>query len=113
MKINTEQIGHGISLTTIPAKQYKTNLVSIYFKRPLRKEEVTKNSLIPYVLRSGSQKLNTQSLMVKALQKLYGSSIGVGVSKVGERQILSFKLAFTNEKYLEEKISEAAVNVLF
>ena len=112
MKIHTEQIGKGINLTVIPAEQYKTNLVSIYFKRPLRKEEVTKNSLIPYVLRSGSKKLNTQSLMVKELQKLYGSSIGVGVSKVGEQQILSFKLAFTNEKYLEEKISAQAINVL-
>lgn len=113
MKIHTEEIGKGIHLTAIPSKQYKTNLVSIYLKRPLRKEEVTMNSLIPYMLRSGSKNLPNQSMMVKELQKLYGSSIGVGVSKVGERQILSFKLAFTNEKYLEEPISEAAVQVLF
>lgn len=112
MKIHSEQIGNGINLTTIPSKQYKTNLISIYFKRPLKKEEVTKNSLIPYVLRAGSKNHKTQSIMVKELQKLYGSSIGVGVNKVGERQIINFKLAFTNEKYLEEKIAGKAIGLL-
>ena len=112
MNINSEIIGKGISLITIPAQQYKTNLISIYFKRPLTREEVTKNSLIPYVLRAGSHNYHTQSLMVKELQRLYGSSIGVEVNKVGERQILSFKLAYTNEKYLDEKIAQDAMNIL-
>lgn len=112
MEINSEKVMDGVKLITIPSMQYKTNLVSIYIKRPLLKEEVTRNSLIPYVLRAGSQKYTTQSLMTKALQNLYGSSIGVGVSKVGERQILSFKAAYTDEKYLDEKIAGKAIEIL-
>lgn len=92
--------------------QYKTNLISIYIKRPLDRSEVTKNSLLPYVLRSGSKELKTQSVMVKALQELYGSSFSAGVHKIGEKQILSFKLAYTDEKYLEEKIAGPVIRIL-
>ncbi len=111
MNIDSEIIKKGINLISIPSQQYKTNLISVYIKRPLTREEVTKNSLLPYVLRAGSENFPSQSLMARELQRLYGSSIGVGVSKVGERQVLSFKLAFTNEKYIDEKISKAAINI--
>lgn len=112
MKAHSEDILQGIRLITIPSTQYKTNLISLYIKRPLHRSEVTKNSLIPYLLRAGSKNRNTQSLIVKHLQSLYGSSIGVNVNKVGEKQILSFKLAYTDEKYLDEKIAEQAIRVL-
>lgn len=102
----------GVKVITIPSEQYKTNLISVYIKRPLDRKEVTKNSLIPYVLRSGNQELVTQSLLVKALQELYGSSISVGVSKVGEKQILNFKMAYTSGKYLDEDIAEPAIRIL-
>ncbi len=112
MKINTLQIADGIKIIHIPSTQYKTNLVSVYIKRPLRRDEVTKNSLLPYVLRSGSAQLDTQAKIVNALQLLYGASLSVGVSKAGEKQILSFKLAVTDEKYLGECISEQALDIL-
>lgn len=112
MKTTTEEILNGVNIITIPATQYKTNLISLYIKRPLSKSEATMNSLIPYVLRAGSRNLPTQSAIVKELQALYGSSIGVNVSKVGEKQILSFKLAYTDEKYLDEKIAERVIAIL-
>lgn len=112
MKTTIEEIQQGVNIITIPATQYKTNLISIYIKRPLNREEVTMNSLIPYVLRAGTRKFNTQSGLVKALQRLYGSTIGVNVSKMGEKQILSFKLAYTDEQYLEEKIAQEAIEIL-
>ena len=112
MKVSSKEIQKGIKLISIPSSQYKTNLISLYIKRPLDREEVTRNSLIPYVLRAGSKNYETQSVMIRALQELYGSSIGVSVSKVGEKQILSFKLAYTEERYLDEKIAQRALDIL-
>ncbi len=112
LEVNSKEIQKGVNLISIPSSQYKTNLISLYIKRPLAKEEVTMNSLIPYILRAGSKKYETQSAMVRALQNLYGSSIGVSVSKVGEKQILSFKLAYTDEQYLDEKISSDVLDIL-
>lgn len=113
LEIIKKEIFDGINIINIPAKHYKTNIINIYIKRPLNRDEVTKNSLIPYVLNEGSFNFNTKKIIDQELQMLYGSGFGINISKVGEMQILSFKISFTNEKYLEENIQERIINLLF
>lgn len=110
--VNSKILPGNIKILNLKSNQFKTNLISIYIKRPLNEGEVTMNSLIPSVLKMGSENFPTQAEISKAFQELYGSSFGVGVGKIGEKQILSFKLSLTNDKYLEEKITQKAFSLL-
>lgn len=110
--VNSKILPGNIKLLNLKSNQFKTNLISIYIKRPLNEGEVTMNSLIPSVLKMGSENFPTQAEISKAFQELYGSSFGVGVGKIGEKQILSFKLSLTNDKYLEEKTTQKAFSLL-
>lgn len=111
-KINSEKLNGNIKLLSIPSEQFKTSLINVYIKRPLVESEVTMNSLIPSVLKLGSQKLQTQKEISKELQGLYGSAFGVGVGKIGEKQILNFKLSVTDDSFLSESVLDRALEVM-
>ncbi len=98
------ELGDGLNLTLVNTNKFKTNLISVYLQRPLDKEEVTKNALLPDVLKSGSSNFKSQREISKKLDNLYGASIYADITKKGERQILSFKLIINNDRYLEEEI---------
>lgn len=108
-KIN---LGQNINLTLIPQNKFKTNLVSIYIQRILDREEVTKNALLSNVITSGCEKYPSTRELSKKTDDLYGSSVFADVSKRGERQIISFKVISTNEKYLDEKIFKDVIEFL-
>lgn len=108
-KIN---IGHGINLMLINKENYKTNIATIYIKRPLKREEVTMNSLLPSVLKSGTKDYPSQREITVKMQELYGSNLGASVDKTGERQIMSFRLYTTADEFLPEPIFEEAFDIL-
>lgn len=110
--IDSKILPGNIRLLNLQSQQFKTNLITLYIKRPLNDHEVTMNSLIPSILKMGNSKFETQAEISKKFQELYGSSFGVGVGKLGEKQILSFKLALTNDKYLNEKITKEAFSLM-
>ena len=54
------EIKKGIKLHTIKTEKFKTNLIAIILTTKLNRENVTKNALIPAVLRRGTKSLKTQ-----------------------------------------------------
>lgn len=102
------KLQEGIFLKKIPTNQFKTNMISVYFKRPISREEVTMNSLLPYVMRAATKEYPTETLLVKRFQELYGASLGVSVSKMGEMQVIRFRITFTD---LQEDILEDVLHL--
>ena len=51
--LKTLEIGKNVKLTLIPESKFKTNLISVYIQRKLDRNEVTKNALLPGILKSG------------------------------------------------------------
>lgn len=102
MELKSERIklGNGIYLNAIKTEKFKSSLLSWYFIRPLNREEVTKNALIPLVLKRGTQ-LHPNSLEIqKKLEQLYGSNLSASINKRGDRQILRFTMEWANGDYL-------------
>lgn len=99
--VNTE-IKKGINLHIIKTNKFKTNLLSVFLSTPLSKENVTKNALIPAVLRRGSKNMNTQDEISIALEEMYGSSFDCGIDKIGDNQVLKFYLEIINNEFLPE-----------
>lgn len=110
--LKTLEIGKNVKLTLIPESKFKTNLVSVYILRNLDRNEVTKNALLPGILKSGCNKYKTIGQLTDREEELYGSYLSAGISKRGERQVLGFSILGVNEKYLDEKILGQAIELL-
>lgn len=80
----------GIKIHLIKTDIFKTNLISIIITTPLKKENVTKNALIPFLLKRGSNSFPTHEQISLRLEELYGTSLNCGVDKVGDNQIIKF-----------------------
>lgn len=102
MKYNQINIKNGIKLHTIQTDKFKTNLIAVMLTTKLDKENVTKNALIPAVLRRGTAKLNTQEKINKKLEEMYGSSLDCGLEKTGDNQVLKFYIESVNDEFLPQ-----------
>ncbi|MCI8640299.1 MAG: insulinase family protein [Clostridia bacterium] len=103
MEYNQIEIKKGIKLHTIQTNKFKTNLIAVMLTTELSKENVTKNALIPMILRRGTQKLKTQEEINKKLEEMYGASIGCGLEKTGDNQVLKFYIESVNDSFLPQK----------
>ena len=84
--LKTLEIGKNVKLTLIPESKFKTNLVSVYILRELDRKEVTKNALLPGILKSGCNKYKTLGQLTDREEELYGSYLHAGASKRGDRK---------------------------
>ena len=102
MDLKSERIklGNGIYLNAIKTEKFKSSLLSWYFIRPLNRDEVTKNALIPLVLKRGSQNYPNSLEIQKKLEELYGSNFSSSINKRGHRHILRFTMEWANGDYL-------------
>ena len=110
--LKTLEIGKNVKLTLIPESKFKTNLISVYIQRKLDRNEVTKNALLPGILKSGCNKYKTLGQLTGREEELYGSYLHAGASKRGESQVLGFSILSVNEKYLDEKILGQCIEFL-
>lgn len=115
MTLKTERIklGKGINLNLIKTDKFKSNLLSCYFIRPLDRGEVTKNPLIPLVLKRGSEDYPTNLDMQRKLEEMYGANLSVAVNKRGDRQVVRFSMEWANGDYLNDsKYDYEITNIL-
>ena len=107
-----KEIAKGMGLTLIKTEKFKSNLITINIQRMLDKDEAAKNSLLPQVLVSGCEKYPSMKELSDRLDDLYGAALAADTSKRGERQIISFKILNTNDKYIDEKIFGDIIELL-
>lgn len=100
---NTFEVKQGIKTHIIENELFKTNIICVLLTAPLNKENVTKNALIPFLIRSGSKKYKSQLEINKILEEMYGASFNCGIDKMGDNQILKFYIEGINDSFLPEK----------
>ncbi len=103
LKSERINIGNGIGLNLIKADKFKSSLLSYYFIRPLSKDEVTKNALLPLVLKRGTKEYDTNLKIQRELEENYGAKLSIGVNKRGERHVLRFSVETVNREYVQDK----------
>lgn len=103
MKEKIVEIKKGIKLHLIKTELFKTNLACVLITVPLKRETVTLNTLIPFLLKRGTKNLNTQYEINEKLENLYGSTYDCGIDKSGDNQIIKFYMEGINEKFLPQK----------
>lgn len=108
------EIKEGINLHIINTNKFKTNLVAVFLTTPLNRENVTKNAILPMVLRRGSNVLTNIEEINNKLDEMYGADFNCGVDKTGDNQILKFYMESINNNFLPEKenLLEESIEVL-
>ena len=89
--IKSVQLNENITLSYIPMKKLKTTTIGIYLKRELKKDEASKNALLPHILKNGSQLVKNRKETEYYLENLYGAKMSAGISKKGNAHILCFE----------------------
>lgn len=108
-----KKIDEGVNLNLITTDKFKSNLISVYIVRPLLRSEVTKNALLPMVLKRGTKNYKTFADIQKKLEDLFGANLSVDVTKKGERQVIRFTLEGPNDKYVSvNNLIEEMIKIL-
>lgn len=106
-------ISDGIFLNVVETEKFKSNLLTVNIIRPLDREEVTLNALLPMVLERGSASFPTKLLLERKLEELYGASLDLGSSKRGERQLIKASIEWADSKFTgDEESGKEAINLL-
>lgn len=108
-------IKEGIKAHFIETDLFKTNLICVILTTKLERDNVTKNALIPFLLRRGTNNLKTQTEINKKLEEMYGATYDCGIDKIGDNQALKFFVETINDKYTlsKENLLEESLDVLF
>lgn len=108
-------IKEGIKAHFIETDLFKTNLICVILTTKLERDTVTKNALIPFLLRRGTNNLKTQTEINKKLEEMYGATYDCGIDKIGDNQALKFFVETINDKYTlsKENLLEESLDVLF
>lgn len=114
MNYEKRVIKDGITVHTIKTNKFKTDLIAVTLTTKLDKENVTKNALIPMILRKGSAVLENTEEINKELEDMYGATFDCGVDKNGDNQVLKFYLETIDNEYLPntEDLMIKAINTL-
>ena len=112
--LNKLELKKGIKIHLIKTDLFKTNLVSIIITTPLKRENVTKNALIPFLLKRGSMNFITHEQISLRLEELYGTSLNCGIDKVGDNQVIKFVTESIDNNYTlnKEDLIKDVINLL-
>lgn len=92
-------INQNITLNYIPMEKLKTTTLGMYIYRPLKREDASKNAILPHILKRGNQNLKNTKEVAEYLETLYGAKFSAGISKKGDSQILCFEGETISDKY--------------
>lgn len=84
MEFTRKELMHGVELIYAKSDKFKTNLISLDFILPLTEKTTGADSLLPAVLRRGSEKYPDMKAIEESLAMLYGAGILAACKKRSE-----------------------------
>ena len=99
MQATRVQLADGVYLTYLPARKFKTSLLSAQFVTPLRQETASAWALLPAVLRRGTVRYPDLETLSAQLDRLYGASVEYTIRKKGENQCVGFVASFIDDSF--------------
>lgn len=110
--LDTKKLRDGVDLHIISAPKFKTNLLSVYFNIPLKRETVTYAALLPSVLKRGSVDYPTMKDMSRRLDDLYSASVSAGVRMKGDGEVLYFTAEYISDRFIGENLTSKIAEFL-
>ncbi len=113
-KITRKTVMPGVTLLCLQTSKFKTGYFSVSLMRQLCKENASKDSLIPQVLKRGCRSYPDMESLSAAQDELYGAIIEPIIRQRGEILCTGFASSFVDDKYLpgEAKTLEKTVSLV-
>ncbi len=107
-------INENITLNYIPMTKLKTTSVGLYIHRELKREDASKNAILPHILKSGCKMCKNKAEIAHYLENLYGAKFSAGIGKRGDDHILCFDFESISDKYAPngEKLTAEALKLM-
>lgn len=99
MKLERKELAPGIYLTAIETTKFKSACMTVSLLTPLTEQTAAVNTLVPRVLRQGTEEYPTMRQISSQLEELYGASWEPAVKKLGDIQRVSFIGNFIDDAY--------------
>jgi len=114
LDVTRTQLMNGVYLTYLPARKFKTSLLSAQFVTPLRQETAGAYALLPAVLRRGTVTYPDMGSLAARLDKLYGARIDYTIRKKGENQCVGFVASMIDDSFTpgKERLLEPVAQLL-
>lgn len=90
----------GYTLHVIPTKKFKNITMSLKLENKLTKENVTKRSLLSFMLTGGTVDHPSTQALSSHLEDLYGMNFGTNLATKGLGQVLNLSSVCINEAFL-------------
>ena len=111
--IKISKIDKGGKLHLIKSEKFKTDLIGVYIKRPLKESEASKNAILTRILERGTMNYPTAKEFNENLDDLFGAILISDVHKYGEKHVFQFKMQIPDKKYVgAERIFEESIELL-
>lgn len=110
--MQTQKLCEGVDLRVIDGQKFKTNLVSLFFNIPLRRDTITKAALLPAVLKRGSANFPRFTDMARHLEEMYNAVCSAGVRMKGDGEVLYFSVEYISDRYIGENLTRDIVSFL-
>lgn len=94
------EIQEGVNLHLLKSEKFKTDLIGVYIKRPLKEKEASMNALLTRILERGMHKFKTAQELNIHLDGLYGAILVSDVHKYGEKHVFQFKMQIPDKRYV-------------
>ena len=103
MNVKEIEISNGVILHILKTDRFKTNYIVINILSKLDRTTITKNALLPLVLRRGSQRFKTMKDISVKLEDMYGASLDANTEKVGNYSTIQFMMDMISDEYTLDK----------
>ncbi len=109
----TKNIKDNYNIHYIHTNKFKTITVSLKFKRPIKKDEITIRNFMSDILYNTSFNYTKIRDIASYLEELYDLKLGSDTYKSGNYIVSSFGITFLNEKYTEIGMMKKSLDFLF
>ena len=108
------RLAEGVYLTYLPARKFKTSLLSAQFITPLQAKTASVYALLPAVLRRGTVRYPDMGSLSAELDRLYGTQIDYTIRKKAESQCVGFVASFIDDAFVPggEKLLEPVADLV-
>ena len=114
MEMIRTMLAEGVYLNYLPARKFKTSLLSAQFVTPIRKDTAAAHALLTAVLRRGTVSCPDMGVLSARLDRLYGARIDYTIRKKGENQCVGFVASFIDDSFVPggERLLEPVASLL-
>ena len=99
-----KRVINNVPIVKIYTEKFKTVVVSVYFRAPLTRTDVTVRSLLSRMMIKQTGSLKTNAVLLEYLAEHYGAHLTSNVVKKGSDHIVKFSIEFVNDKFIMEDI---------